>query len=106
MVSGTAGSAKSTLAAQFLAGGIQEAGEPGVFVTFEEPPVESYGAIKRGLAVLKMRGSPHDRNIREFMIDGEGMHIGDSFRHVTGLLAGRPEYGDPTAPGTPSDLVG
>ncbi|MDZ7781118.1 MAG: circadian clock protein KaiC [Gemmatimonadota bacterium] len=63
--------------------------------------VESYGAIKRGLAVLKMRGSPHDHNIREFMIDGAGMHIGDSFQHVTGLLAGHPEYGAPNDSGAP-----
>lgn len=36
LVSGTAGSAKTVFAAQFLAEGIREAGEPGVFVTLEE----------------------------------------------------------------------
>ena len=37
LVAGTAGSAKTVFAAQFLAEGIA-AGENGVFVTFEEPP--------------------------------------------------------------------
>ena len=36
--SGTSGSAKTVFAAQFLAAGICKAGEPGVFVTFEESP--------------------------------------------------------------------
>lgn len=38
LVAGTAGSAKTILAAQFLAAGITKAGESGVFVTFEESP--------------------------------------------------------------------
>ncbi|HMQ35464.1 MAG TPA: ATPase domain-containing protein, partial [Chloroflexaceae bacterium] len=37
LVSGTAGSAKTVFAAQFLAAGVG-AGEPGVFITFEEAP--------------------------------------------------------------------
>ena len=37
LVSGTAGSGKTVFAAQFLAEGIRR-GEPGLFVTFEEPP--------------------------------------------------------------------
>src|SRR5688572_5163362 len=36
LVSGTAGSGKTVFAMQFLAAGIRDAGEPGVFVTFEE----------------------------------------------------------------------
>ena len=38
LVVGTAGSGKTVLAAQFLADGIEHGDEPGVFVTFEEPP--------------------------------------------------------------------
>src|ERR1700690_4610348 len=38
LVSGTAGSAKTVFAAQFLAEGIIHSGKNGVFVTFEEPP--------------------------------------------------------------------
>jgi circadian clock protein KaiC len=44
--------------------------------------------MRRGLAVLKMRGSMHDKDIREFSIDADGMHIGKPFRNVTGILSG------------------
>lgn len=56
--------------------------------------VEVYGEIRRGLAVIKMRGSMHDKQIREFTIDRQGMHIGKSFRNVTGILSGNPIYID------------
>ena len=54
--------------------------------------VEIYGEMRRGLTVLKMRGSRHDKDIREFAIDGTGMHIGKPFREVTGILAGTPRH--------------
>lgn len=54
--------------------------------------VEMYGEMRRGLTVLKMRGSMHDKDIREFSIDHKGMHIGRPFRNVTGILAGTPMY--------------
>ena len=54
--------------------------------------VEIYGEIKRGLAILKMRGSKHDRNIREFSIDQNGMSIGQAFRHIVGILSGNLTY--------------
>jgi circadian clock protein KaiC len=57
--------------------------------------VEMFGEMKRGLTVLKMRGSVHEKNIREFTIDGSGMHIGRAFRHVTGILAGAPVHLSP-----------
>jgi circadian clock protein KaiC len=58
--------------------------------------VESYGEMKRGITVLKMRGSIHDKDIREFSIDAGGMHLGRPFRHVTGILAGTPVHVSPT----------
>lgn len=54
--------------------------------------VEMYGEMRRGITVLKMRGSMHDKDIREFTIDHQGMHIGHPFRNVTGILAGTPMY--------------
>lgn len=54
--------------------------------------VEMYGEVRRGLTVLKMRGSMHDKDIREFTIDHRGMHIGRPFRNVTGILTGNPVY--------------
>jgi circadian clock protein KaiC len=52
--------------------------------------VEIFGEMRRGLTLLKMRGSQHDKNIREFNIDEQGMHIGKPFRNVGGILAGNP----------------
>jgi circadian clock protein KaiC len=57
--------------------------------------VETYGEMKRALTVLKMRGSHHDKDIREFTIDASGMHMGRPFRHVTGVLAGTPQHLSP-----------
>jgi len=37
-----------------------------------------------------MRDSMHEKDIREFTIDGQGMHIGKPFRNVVGILAGSP----------------
>lgn len=54
--------------------------------------VEIFGEMRRGLTVLKMRGSTHDKEIREFTIDSQGMHIGEPFRMVTGILAGNPMH--------------
>lgn len=52
--------------------------------------VELNGEMQRGLTVLKMRGSSHDKQIRRFVIDGNGMHIKEPFLNVTGILAGHP----------------
>lgn len=52
--------------------------------------VELNGEMQRGITVLKMRGSTHDKQIRRFTIDGQGMHIGEPFLNVTGILAGNP----------------
>jgi circadian clock protein KaiC len=57
--------------------------------------VEMFGVMKRGMTVLKMRGSQHDTDIREFNIDADGMHVGRAFRHVTGILAGTPVHVSP-----------
>jgi len=54
--------------------------------------VEMLGEMRRGLTVLKMRGSMHDKDIREYTIDGTGMHIGKPFRNVTGIISGSPAY--------------
>jgi circadian clock protein KaiC len=58
--------------------------------------VEMYGEMRRGMTVLKMRGSQHDKDIREFSIDGAGMHIGKPFRNVSGILAGSPRHIEPS----------
>lgn len=50
--------------------------------------VETQGRMRRALTVLKMRGSTHDRDIREYAIDGGGMKIGGVFSDLTGILTG------------------
>ena len=42
-----------------------------------------------------MRGWIHDKEIREFSIDGAGMHLLRPFRHVTGILSGTPVHVSP-----------
>jgi circadian clock protein KaiC len=56
--------------------------------------IELFGEMRRGLTVLKMRGSSHDKEIRDLTIDNTGMHIGKPFRNVTGIFAGTPNYLD------------
>ncbi len=56
--------------------------------------VEMYGEMQRGVTILKMRGSMHDKSIRQFSIDGKGMHVGKTFRNVVGILAGNPQHVD------------
>ena len=43
-----------------------------------------------------MRGSWHDKAIREFTIDKGGMKMGRPFRNVTGILAGAPVHVSPS----------
>jgi circadian clock protein KaiC len=57
--------------------------------------VEMFGEMKRGLTVLKMRGSAHDKAIREFTIGKGGMQMGRAFRNVTGILSGAPVHVGP-----------
>jgi len=52
--------------------------------------VEMDGQVRRGLTVLKMRGSAHNKQIREFTIDGGGLSVGEPFRGVHGILIGDP----------------
>jgi len=52
--------------------------------------LEIYGEMRRGVTVLKMRGSTHDKEIREFTIDSQGMHVGKRFRNVSRILQGDP----------------
>lgn len=50
--------------------------------------VEIGSRIHRGITVLKMRGSHHDADIREFTITNSGLNIGLPFRHVQSVLSG------------------
>ena len=54
--------------------------------------VELFGEMRRGLTVLKMRGTWHEKEIREYVIDGNGMSIKGPFKGVHGILSGMPTY--------------
>jgi circadian clock protein KaiC len=56
--------------------------------------VEARGEMLRSLLLLKMRGSPHDSMLRRYTIDGGGMHIGEPFSNVGGILSGTPVFTD------------
>jgi circadian clock protein KaiC len=58
--------------------------------------VEMFGEMKRGLTVLKMRGSGHDKAIREFTISKGGMQVGRPFRNTTGIIGGAPMQVSPS----------
>ena len=49
--------------------------------------IQQKETMHRGLMVLKMRGSEHAKEIRRFTIDGQGMHLGDSFATAPNVFA-------------------
>lgn len=50
--------------------------------------IELESEVKRGIVILKMRGSDHDKGIHEYTIGQEGVVVGDIFKGVGGLFAG------------------
>jgi len=52
--------------------------------------VEAQGRARRGLMVLKMRGSRHDTDVRELVLSSEGSRLADSLGNVRGFLPGAP----------------
>jgi len=53
--------------------------------------VEMKGQLQRVMAVVKVRGSDHSRDLRTFEITSEGIVMGDALAGYAGLLTGRPE---------------
>ncbi|HAC62284.1 MAG TPA: circadian clock protein KaiC [Cyanothece sp. UBA12306] len=52
--------------------------------------VEIRGEMSRAINVFKMRGSAHDKGIREYSINQKGPAIQDSFRNYEGIISGSP----------------
>ncbi len=50
--------------------------------------VEVAGTVRRAICVLKARASDQDRRIHEFTIDDRGLHIGEPFAGLSGILTG------------------
>ena len=49
--------------------------------------IQKQQIMHRGLMVLKMRGSEHSKEIREFSIDSRGMHLGQPFNDAPDIFA-------------------
>ena len=60
--------------------------------------VAARGAIRRILAVLKMRYSGHDTTLRELLIDADGVRVLRPPESVTGVLEAAAEASGLTAP--------
>ena len=52
--------------------------------------VEMESAVHKALLVLKMRGSNHDKDIRQFSITGQGITVKSRFEGREGVLSGNP----------------
>ena len=52
--------------------------------------VEIRGEMSRAINVFKMRGSRHDKGIREYSISQDGPDIKDSFRNYERIISGSP----------------
>lgn len=52
--------------------------------------VELDGSVQKALLVLKLRGSDHDKDIRQYAITGRGLEVRARFEHAQGLMSGTP----------------
>jgi circadian clock protein KaiC len=53
--------------------------------------VEVDGHLERAVFVLKARGTRHAAELRRFLIDNHGAHVGTRFEDLRGVLTGVPE---------------
>jgi len=52
--------------------------------------VEIESSMKRALVIMKMRGSDHDKRLREYEITPHGFNVSAPFTHYEGLMTGTP----------------
>jgi circadian clock protein KaiC len=52
--------------------------------------VEIDSSIRRAMVVLKMRGSDHDKSLREYEITKDGVKVHASFKDYQGIMTGSP----------------
>lgn len=53
---------------------------------------EAEGAVRSAISVVKKRTGRHERTIREFQINEDGIYIGDPLKDFQGVLTGVPVY--------------
>jgi len=51
---------------------------------------ESDGEVHQAISVLKKRGGVHERSIRAFSMDHNGLNVGEPLRRFRGILTGVP----------------
>jgi circadian clock protein KaiC len=51
---------------------------------------ELRGEVRQALSVVKKRGGRHERTIREFRLDANGIYVGPALREFRGVLTGVP----------------
>lgn len=53
---------------------------------------EAGGRIHKAISVVKKRSGPHETAIREYFMDGGGLHLGEPLENYRGVLSGIPIY--------------
>lgn len=53
---------------------------------------ESKGEVRQAISVMKKRGGPHERTIREFRLENGRVQVGKVLREFHGVLTGVPRY--------------
>jgi circadian clock protein KaiC len=56
---------------------------------------EAKGEVRQAISVMKKRGGPHERTIREFRLGEEGIIVGETLADFRGILTGVPIYEGP-----------
>jgi circadian clock protein KaiC len=60
---------------------------------------EDRGQVRQAISVVKRRGGRHERTLREFKLDGDGVTVGSTLRAFRGVLTGVPVYDAPSGSG-------
>jgi circadian clock protein KaiC len=56
---------------------------------------EAKGEVRQAISVMKKRGGPHERTIREFRLGDQGIIVGETLADFRGILTGVPIYEGP-----------
>jgi circadian clock protein KaiC len=60
---------------------------------------EDRGEVRQAISVVKKRGGRHERSLREFRLDANGVTVGRPLRELRGVLTGTPVYEQAAAAG-------
>jgi circadian clock protein KaiC len=51
---------------------------------------EARGEIRQAISVMKKRGGRHERSIRDFSLESDGIQVGQPLKGFRGILTGVP----------------